>query len=178
VAWSRERGAVPFEEHYRSLLEHAYFVGFRFFSGDSHLAEEVAQETLTRAYERWERVAGHPNPEAWVMNAAWKVSLEIQRRQSRPSAAGVARLAGLGEDLLVERPVLINALTRLTTRQRTVAMARHYFGYDVAETAALLGMTESQVRTATHEATRKLRHLLRERSRGDAPIGDRGVSPA
>jgi DNA-directed RNA polymerase specialized sigma24 family protein len=57
-------------------------------------------------------------------------------------------------------------------------MARHYFGYDVAETAALLGMTESQVRTATHEATRKLRHLLRERSRGDAPIGDRGVSPA
>jgi DNA-directed RNA polymerase specialized sigma24 family protein len=59
-------------------------------------------------------------------------------------------------------------------------MARHYFGYDVAETAFLLGMTESQVRTATHEATVKLRRLLGERSRSpiDTTLRDPWVNPA
>jgi RNA polymerase sigma factor (sigma-70 family) len=179
VIWVRDRGAVPFEEHYRSLLDHAYYVGLRFFNGNNHLAEEVAQETLTRAYERWDRVANHPNREAWIMNAAWKVSMEIERRQSRPLASyGLVELVGLGEDLVVERPVLVKALTRLTARQRTVTMARYYFGYDVAETASLLGMNESQVRTASHEATQKLRRLLEERGPVEATVGDPGVSPA
>jgi RNA polymerase sigma factor (sigma-70 family) len=179
VIWARDRDAVPFEEHYQSLLDHAYYVGFRFFSGNNHLAEEVAQETLTRAYERWDRVGGHPNREAWIMNAAWKVSMEIERRQSRPPAAyGLVDLAGLGEDLVVERPVLVKALARLTARQRTVTMARYYFGYDVAETASLLGMNESQVRTASHEATLKLRRLLGDREPNEATLRDPGVSPA
>lgn len=163
------------------MLEHAYYIGLRFFSGDRHLAEEVAQETLTRAYERWDRVARHPNREAWVMNAAWKVSMEIQRQQGRPTPDGAIELARLGEDLVVERPVLVAALARLTTRQRTVAMARYYFSYDVAETAAMLGMTESQVRTASYEAMLKLRRLLSARSANDTALverGDPGVSPA
>jgi len=182
VIWPRDRFDVPFEECYQSLLDHAYYVGYRFFSGNNHLAEEVAQETLTRAYERWERVARHPNREAWVMNAAWKVSLEVQRRQDRPPVVGLVSLESLGEDAVVERPVLIDALARLTKRQRTVALARYYFDYDVAETALRLGMTQSQVRTASHEATLRLRHLLSERapadpSRGATERGTREVSP-
>lgn len=179
MIWARDRGDTPFEELYQSLLDHAYYVGLRFFSGNNHLAEEVAQETLTRAYERWDRVASHPNREAWIMNAAWKVSMEIERRQSRPPASyGLVELAGLGEDLVVERPLLLKALARLTTRQRSVAMARYYFGYDVAETASLLGMNDSQVRTASHEATLKLRRLLAEREASEATFVDPGVSPA
>lgn len=182
MIWPRDRFDVPFEECYQSLLDHAYYVGYRFFSGNNHLAEEVAQETLTRAYERWERVARHPNREAWVMNAAWKVSLEVQRRQDRPPVVGLVSLESLGEDAVVERPVLIDALARLTKRQRTVALARYYFDYDVAETALRLGMTQSQVRTASHEATLRLRHLLSERapadpSRGATERGTREVSP-
>lgn len=176
MIWVRERRDVPFEEKYRSLLEHAYFVGYRFF-GDRHLAEEVAQESLTRAYERWERVERHPNQEAWVMNVAWKVCMEMKRRRARP-AVGSATLTWLGEDLVVERPVLVAALAKLTTRQRTVAMARYYFGYDVAETAAVLGMTESQVRTASHEATLRLRSLMADHTPGVMPLGGTAVRPA
>ena len=167
---------MPFEEKYRSLLDHAYFVGYRFFA-DRHLAEEVAQESLTRAYERWERVERHPNQEAWVMNAAWKVCMEMKRRQARPAVVS-ATLAWPGEDLIVERPVLVEALAKLTTRQRTVAMARYYFGYDVAETASALGMTESQVRTASHEATLRLRRLMSEHAPGALPLGGTTVRPA
>jgi len=178
MIWPRDHGDVPFEENYQSLLDHAYFVGYRFFSGDNHLAEEVAQETLTRAYERWDRVARHPNREAWVMNAAWKVCMEVQRRQTRAPAVGADALVSLGEDLVLERPVLIAALAKLTTRQRSVAMARYYFGYDVADTASVLGMSESQVRTASHEATLRLRSLLSERAPVAGSFPQTNVSPA
>jgi RNA polymerase sigma factor (sigma-70 family) len=178
VSWPRDHPNVPFEENYQSLLDHAYFVGYRFFSGDNHLAEDVAQETLTRAFERWDRVACHPNQEAWVMNAAWKVCMEVQRRRVRPQTVGVVELEWLGEDLVVERPLLIKALATLTKRQRTVVMSRYYFGYDVAETASVLGMTDSQVRTASHEATRQLRRLLADRAPDDSAARSSEVSPA
>lgn len=177
MIWPRDHSGLRFEDHYRSLLDHAYFVGHRFFSGDRHRAEEVAQETLTRAYERWESVARHPNQEAWVMNAAWKVCMEVHRRESRGHDLGPAPLASLGEDIVAERPLLVAALARLTRRQRTVAMARYYFGYSVAETAATLGMNESQVRTASLEAVRRLRQLLAEPA-VDVPLGGRSVRPA
>ena len=45
--------AGSFENRYESLLDHAYCVGLRFFGPDRHMAQEVAQETLTRAYESW-----------------------------------------------------------------------------------------------------------------------------
>ena len=177
MSWPRDHN-VAFEENYQSLLDHAYYVGYRFFSGDNHLAEDVAQETLTRAYERWDRVAAHPNREAWVMNAAWKVCMEVQRRRIRPQESSLVDLEWLGEDLVVERPVLIKALASLTKRQRTVVMSRYYFGYDVGETAAVLGMSDSQVRTASHEATRHLRRLLADRTPDDAAPRSSEVSPA
>lgn len=74
---------LSFEEAYSPLLEHAYYVGLRFFGRDRQMADEVAQETLTRAYERWSKVSRHPKPVAWVVDAAWKVSLELERKRGR-----------------------------------------------------------------------------------------------
>ena len=47
---SPRSSTASFEERYPPLLDHAYCVGLRFFGGDHDLAQEVAQETLTRAY--------------------------------------------------------------------------------------------------------------------------------
>ena len=138
-------------------------MGLRFFGRDHHMAQEVAQETLTRAYERWPRVSRHPSPEAWTMNAAWKVCLELERRRGRGLPYHVVQeSAGADESRIVSHPLLTDALRKLTKRQRTVVMVRYYFGYDVNQAAALLGMSGSQVKTATNEATRKLRHVLND----------------
>lgn len=151
---------VSFEEGYGLLLDHAYCVGLRFFGRDHHMAQEVAQETLARAYERWGRLSRHPRPEAWVMNAAWKVSLELERRRGRGLPYHVIPDRATLEEDIVDRPLLTAALRRLTKRQRTVVIARYYFGYDVQQSATLLGMTPSQVKTATHEASNRLRTML------------------
>lgn len=157
---------LTFEEAYSPLLEHAYYVGLRFFGRDHQMADEVAQETLTRAYERWSKVSRHPKPVAWTVDAAWKVSLELERKRGRNVPYHVIQEPAVAEDRVLMHPLLTDALRKLTARQRTVVMLRHYFGYDVRQAAELLGVSESKVKTATNEATTKLRRLLKAETEG------------
>jgi RNA polymerase sigma factor (sigma-70 family) len=146
-----------FESGYRELFPYAYNVGWRFF-GSRELAEDVAQETLTRAFVRWPRVSRHVNPEGWIVRTAINVAQEINRRR-RPYEDGMP--AGAYEDAdPFEHPGVVEALGELSRRQREVFVCRHAFDMTVKETAEMLGMNESQVKQATHEASRALRRRL------------------
>jgi RNA polymerase sigma factor (sigma-70 family) len=140
----------------------AFNVGWRYFRGDRALAEDVAQETMTRAYVAWRRLADHPNREAWVTTTALHVALEFSRRDHRahrvPADAPTA--ASGVEDQIVTADQLRRAMTRLSARQQQVVVWRYYFDCSVSETAAMLGLTESKVKDASHEATTKLGRLL------------------
>lgn len=125
------------------------------------MADEVAQETMTRAYERWSRVAKHPNPVAWVLDVAWKVSMELARRRDRrPRRLLRASMVAPPDESCLSRPLLVAALRRLTERQRLVFLARYLFAHDVAGTADLLGMTPQQVKDASREARARLHVVL------------------
>ena len=54
-----------------------------------------------------------------------------------------------------------SALRRLSTRQQQVLVWRYYFDESVQQTAGRLGLTESKVKDATHEAMTKLGRLLK-----------------
>ena len=152
-----------FEEWFERLLPFAYNVGYRFSAGNRSFAEDVAQEALTRAYARWDRVREHPNLEAWVTTAAFRVSLEMgrqQQRAGRPDPSEPHANVPGDEDRIVAVDELARALRRLSARQQEVLMWRYWFDESVDETASRLGLTASKVKDATHEATSKLRRLL------------------
>ena len=48
------------------------------YGGDRHVAEELAQEALARAWERWSTVSRLDSPEAWT----------FRRSEEAPPAAG------------------------------------------------------------------------------------------
>jgi RNA polymerase sigma factor (sigma-70 family) len=151
---------VPsFGEEFDRLLPYAYNVGWRLF-GTRQLAEDVAQETLTRAFVRWSKVSGHPNPEAWVVITATNVAREIARRR-RPFDAPLEppRLFDVDDEPFAH-PELVAALGKLSARQRAVFVHRHAFDLSVEETAELLELSASQVKDASHEARQKLRRSL------------------
>jgi RNA polymerase sigma-70 factor, ECF subfamily len=52
------------------------------------------------------------------------------------------------------------AVAALPPRQRAALVLRHVGGYSVAETAALLDVSEGAVKQLTHRAAVALRHLL------------------
>jgi RNA polymerase sigma factor (sigma-70 family) len=149
-----------FERRFPTLMLIAFNVGCRFFRGNRDAAEDVAQETMTRAYVRWTTVSAHPKLEAWVATTALYVAFEMSRRDraSRTPVPIPADEAN-GETRILAADQVERVLRRLSPRQRDVVIWRFYFDYSVAETAEILGITESKVKDATHEATSKFAKL-------------------
>lgn len=130
---------------------------------DRHVAEELAQEALVRAADRWTRVSAMAAPGAWThrvgMNLAtsWLRRRQVERRaHGRAGAGGApAPTADLADTMTVREAVL-----GLPARQRTVLGLRYYADLSVAETAAAMGLSEDAVKAHTRRAVAALRGHL------------------
>jgi RNA polymerase sigma factor (sigma-70 family) len=148
--------APTFDERFDCLAAIAYRVAFRILD-DRGEAEEVAQEALARAYVRWRRVAGYD--EAWVTRVAINESLG-RRRKHRPTvplAAGHQGLHAGQERSAEQRMILVDAVRRLSRRQREVVALRYLVDLPEAEVAALLDTSVGSVKQHAHRAVGRLR---------------------
>lgn len=128
--------------------------------GDRDVAEELAQDTLVKVWERWAQVKAMDSREAWVFRTAFNLAHSWGRRTGAERRAN--RRAGTNErwtsdDDLAEVVAVRRAVACLPDRQRAVIVTRFYLGYDVAATAALLGCAPGTVKAATHQALENLR---------------------
>jgi RNA polymerase sigma-70 factor (ECF subfamily) len=125
--------------------------------GDVGLAEELANEALVRAWERWSRVSKLDSPEGW----AYRVGVNLGRsrlRRRRAEARARDRLgAPRSSPLPDEFAEVSGALAALKDRDRQVILLRHYFGLSAEETATVLGTSPGNVRVMTHRALARLR---------------------
>ena len=71
---------LAFEESFDALYSRAYGVAFQLL-GVRTEAEDVAQETLARAFVHWRKVRTYP--EAWVVRVASNLSIDTWRRNRR-----------------------------------------------------------------------------------------------
>jgi RNA polymerase sigma factor (sigma-70 family) len=128
--------------------------------GDAGVAEELAQDTLVRAWERWSEVSRMESPEGWVFRTGFNLAGSWRRRRAAERRAN--RRATDPEHHAAPHPVaeveaVRQAVAGLPDRQRAVIVARYYLGYDVAATAALLDCAEGTVKAATSHAVANLR---------------------
>lgn len=145
--------------------EHARLVGgLSLYTGDRFVAEELAQEALLRACQRWERVSRMGSPAGWT----WHVALNLARSHFRRRQAEMRARRRLAGQPASDGPVpdgspdprVAEALAALPRRQRTAVLLRHYLDLSVEETAARMGTTEDAVRSLTKRAVRRLREQL------------------
>jgi RNA polymerase sigma-70 factor (ECF subfamily) len=122
--------------------------------GDREGALDVAQETFTRAFERWGQVGAMENPGGWVYRVAVNLSLSTRRRARRRSPRADFQVGAPPEPPDVR---LLEALRSLTPAQRSAVVARYYLDLSIAQTAELLGKREGTVRALTSQATARLR---------------------
>lgn len=128
--------------------------------GDRAVAEELAQDTLLRVWERWSQVSQMESPEGWTFRtglnlaSSWRRRRMAERRANRRSSASPEATVTPGD---VDTKAVRAAVSGLPERQRAVVIARFYLGYDVAETAAVLGCAVGTVKAATHQALANLR---------------------
>jgi RNA polymerase sigma-70 factor (ECF subfamily) len=131
------------------------------FCGDRGAAEELAQDALVRALERWDEVEAMAAPEAWVYRTAFNLARSRYRRRAAERRS-VHRLAASGRTFS-EPPDTATAVTLrglvsdLPERQRAAIVARFYAGLTVDEAADALECAPGTVRALTHQAMTSLR---------------------
>jgi len=128
------------------------------WTGDRGVAEELAQETLVRVCQHWERVRDLERPGAWAHRVALNLARSegrrrrVARRIQPRLAARVSLAAPDMADVLAVRA----AIAELPERERDAVVLRHFLDLSVDETAAAMGCPANTVKTLTRRALRRL----------------------
>ena len=132
---------------------------------DPHLAEDVTQEVLVRAQQRWGRIAGLDAPEAYVKRMVVNEFLSWRRRRSaRPvtresleAAAGSVPDHGASWG---ERDAMWRLIATLPAKQRAAVALRFYEDMSYDEIADALGCRAVTARSHVSRALLALREQL------------------
>jgi RNA polymerase sigma factor (sigma-70 family) len=148
--------------------------------------EDLLQAALERLLSDRPRVVG--DLESYLRRILYNLAADGWRRRGiaerrlrlfRGSAATGGAGAGLGDDPAAAvdlRDALVRLLTQLPPRQRTVIVLRYWLQLSERETAAALGCSEGNVKSAASRGMAKLRQLAAGWQDGTAgrrlPAGD------
>ena len=143
------------------LLRTAYLITW-----DAGEAEDLVQECLLKVARRWRRVRGMAQPRAFARRILVNLALDdargrTQRRGELDGAPAVAE--GPSRDLLVgleTRAELLDALARLTPRQRAVLVLRYFNDFTEAQTAEVLDCSPGTVKSNASRGLARLREVL------------------
>jgi RNA polymerase sigma-70 factor (sigma-E family) len=156
---------LVFEEAFEDLYLRAYGVAFQLLGRRSE-AEDVAQETLARAFVRWRRIRGYA--EAWVVRVAGNLAIDAWRRRQRVDTTGDAERRGAtapGPD--GQRVDLHRALDALSRRQREVIVLRFLADLPEADVAKALGCSVGSVKQHASRGLATLRASMSVDDAGD-----------
>lgn len=162
----RQVRADEYAEFAAARAGHLYRSACLLTAGDTHLAEDLVQETLGRIYVRWGRVSRVGNPAGYAQTVLTRAFLAHQRRRSSTERATdaipdrAAPHGGQGDVSL--RLTLLQALAGLPAKDRAVIVLRYWEDRSVEETADALNASSAAVRTRCTRALGRLRELLGE----------------
>lgn len=147
---------MTFDDEFDELAGLAYQMAFQVLGSRSE-AEEIAQDTMTKAYVRWRRVQNHARP--WVCRVAINGALGRVRRRGRASESA-RESSRVDSDEVNERLDLQRLLRSLSRRQRDVVALRYLADMSEADVAAELGISVGSVKTHAHRGIAALRVSL------------------
>ncbi|MGW2562624.1 SigE family RNA polymerase sigma factor [Streptomyces sp. NPDC001514] len=160
---TRRSRADEFLEFAAGRTGHLYRSACLLTSGDTHLAEDLVQDTLGRMYALWGRMSRIDNPAAYAQTVLVRTFLTQRRRRSateRPLGELPDTTPVAGEDDPALRVALLGALARLAPKDRAVVVLRYWEDRSVEETADALHVSSAAVRTRSVRALAKLREQL------------------
>ncbi|HSV37421.1 MAG TPA: SigE family RNA polymerase sigma factor [Nocardioidaceae bacterium] len=135
------------------LLRTAYLL-----TQDSHLAEDLLQTALTKAWFAWGRIDGDPEP--YVRKILVNSFASMWRRKwngERPTEELPDTGGGTHDESTTTSHDVMTALANLPKRQRAVVVLRFFEDLTEAETARILECSVGTVKSQTSKALAKLR---------------------
>lgn len=150
-------------EHAPRLLRFATLL-----TGRREVAEDLTQDALLVAYQRWDAIGAMTHPWAYVVRTLLNRHLATQRSAGREARR--LRLTAAPEAVdpdrgVEDRSALETALAGLGARQRAVVLLRHVDDLTDEQIAVALGCSTATVRSQSSRALAHLRAALTAEAR-------------
>jgi RNA polymerase sigma-70 factor (ECF subfamily) len=152
-----------FEDFYRAQADRVHRA-LAVTLGDAHLAREATDEAMARACARWRRVSELDNPGGWVYRVGLNWATSWWRKVGRERGMSADDHGGVVPPVEPGATAALVALGRLSTAHRAVVVCRVLLDLSVAETAAVLAISEGTVKSRLARALAALRTELSEES--------------
>jgi RNA polymerase sigma-70 factor (ECF subfamily) len=145
-----------FETHRREL-----FAAMLLVTHDRHEAEDIAQETFVRMWQRWDRLEAIDDPVAY----AFRIAMNVWRSRRRRVQTALRRAlhSELGRDdlsLVDEADAVTRAMRHLSPRERAVVILTDLLDWTSQQAGSALGIRASTVRVLRSRAHEKLRERM------------------
>jgi RNA polymerase sigma factor (sigma-70 family) len=150
---------TEFEEFFEAEYDRVVRAVF-LASGQRDLAEEIAQEAMVRAYERWDRIRTMESPIGYVMKIAFNRQRSWLRAATRllRLPASHEMVGGDTSDETSQR--VMELLHSIPVTQRQALILVEWLGLTSEEAGKVLGIEATSVRGRIHRARDSFRHLL------------------
>jgi RNA polymerase sigma-70 factor, ECF subfamily len=168
---------VSLEREFQERLAECATLAFRVALGvlrDRAEAEDVAQESLLRAYRNFHRLRNRSTFRGWLVRIAWRTAIDHRRAQKRrarheedAAQNSVREVGGTlqnAEHVAASREFerrLDQELDSLPEKLRIVMVMAAIEGYDIGEVAQLLRLPEGTVKSRLRLARKRLAERLR-----------------
>jgi RNA polymerase sigma-70 factor, ECF subfamily len=130
-------------------------------TGDLHEAQDAVQEAYIRAWQRWPRIQGYHDREAWIRTVAYRISVNVwskarNRLAAHQRASRHAQQPEISPDLLT----LVSALRKIPEPQRRVIVLHYLVGLSIEEIAAETGAPAGTVKARLARGRKALAPLV------------------
>ncbi len=161
-----------FEDFVRETREGLVALGM-LLTGDVSAAQDLAQETLVRAWQRWRRLRSYERPAAWSRRVLHNLAVDRARRRVREQRYRSERRAP--STLQIEDEALLEAIRGLDPKPRSAVFLHYFVGLPIAEIAAELGAPAGTVGSWLSRSRASIAEQLdstRRRASGGGDGGD------
>ncbi len=132
-------------------------------TGDLNEAEDAVQEAYIRAWQRWPRIQGYHDREAWIRTVAYRISVNAwSKARNRLTAHHRASRNTSQPEISPDLLMLVSALRKIPEPQRRVIVLHHLVGLPIEEIAAETGAPAGTVKARLARGRKALAPLVRD----------------
>jgi len=169
--YAMEQDEQAFAELVRRHLDLVFAAALRRTGGRTHLAEEIAQKVFCDLARKAAVLSHHPILVGWLHRCTRFAAIDATRAEIRrqklaqtlTAMPDVSHPPESAVDWEQVRPVLDEAMDRLSDRDRELMLLHYFNGLTFAEAGARMKLSEDAARKRTGRALDQLRRTLNQR---------------
>ncbi|WP_071459624.1 RNA polymerase sigma factor [Bacillus massilinigeriensis] len=167
---------VDFNDMYKTYYKRLHYLAYS-ITRDSHLAEDVVQETFIKAFRKSETIESTEKIGAWLTVIAGRTAIDFLRSEKRkqwlPSDQTMMEQmmfevkSGMTTeeevDILLFKEALNRSVVTLSAEYQQVLIMKLQFGLQEKEIANLLKLNSATVKSRLHRARKQLRRNIADK---------------